>query len=418
MPPIDPHVCPNCLTERSSTFCPECGQKDQPLRQNTLFFLSSAFNEYLGIDGRLWLTLRLLFLKPGRLTSEHVRGRRARYLAPLRLYLSATVLFFFLLSVLDPAGKLEQQLVGSLRDSTATVSTRQRDIREQLALMEQGVSSAELAARSTSQSLDSLMTAFRADSAANVLADSGLADFRNWISDASEAVQDSEQERLDRVEENQGAARTRLEWQLGVLDSYPADSTVRPADLNDAAALLFPDTGDTMGVDLNVLGGARGGSLSRLSQARTGTERRQALVDLARGAIGIVPIVMFFVLPVFALALKLIYIRRDWYYSEHLIFALHNHAVAFIVFSLMAVAIGLDASGTLWSGGEDAVWADTLVNILMLALVLYFFLAQKHFYGQGWIKTAIKSMIVFAIYIVVIGFMAIILLLILASLFG
>jgi hypothetical protein len=361
------------------------------LRQSTLFFVRNAFNEYFGIDGRLWLTLRL--------------------------YLSATVLFFFILSVMDPVGKLERRLGGSMRDSTATVSTRQKDIREQLALKEQAVSGTEIVARSTSRRLDSVMTALRADSAAGAVADSAFTELSRRIDAASKAVEDSEQERLEEAERSRGTERTRLEWQLGVLDSYPPDSTVRTADLIDAAARLFPVAGDIEDLDLDILG-AEGGSLSRLKQARTSTERRQAFADLARGAIRFVPIVLFFVLPVFALALKLIYVRRDWYFSEHLIFALHNHAVAFLAFSLMAIAIGVDGSGTLWSGGEEAVWADTFVSLLGLALLLYFFVAQKQFYGQGWIKTAVKSLVVFVTYIMGIGLMAIILLAILALMFG
>jgi len=46
------------------------------------------------VDGRLWQTLFLLLLRPGRLTQEYFAERRTRYLPPVRLYLVLSVLFF------------------------------------------------------------------------------------------------------------------------------------------------------------------------------------------------------------------------------------------------------------------------------------------------------------------------------------
>lgn len=50
--------------------------------------------KYFGIEGRLPLTLKQLFLHPGALTVDYLEGRRQRYISPLRLYLSISVLFF------------------------------------------------------------------------------------------------------------------------------------------------------------------------------------------------------------------------------------------------------------------------------------------------------------------------------------
>jgi hypothetical protein len=40
-------------------------------------------------------TIALLILKPWRLTNEFLAGKRVRYVNPLRLYLLASILFFF-----------------------------------------------------------------------------------------------------------------------------------------------------------------------------------------------------------------------------------------------------------------------------------------------------------------------------------
>src|SRR6056297_1500902 len=100
-------VCSNCGVSFAGSYCPSCGQKATTLRQPVHRFLRDAITEYFGIDGRLWASLWVLLTKPGRLTQEYLAGRRIRHLRPLRLYLTSTLLFFFLLAVFDPVGKLE-----------------------------------------------------------------------------------------------------------------------------------------------------------------------------------------------------------------------------------------------------------------------------------------------------------------------
>jgi hypothetical protein len=63
--------------------------------------------QFLQWDGRLGTTFRLLVTQPGALTTEYVAGRRMRYLSPLRLYLTCSVLFFFLAAVVPESPTVE-----------------------------------------------------------------------------------------------------------------------------------------------------------------------------------------------------------------------------------------------------------------------------------------------------------------------
>ena len=96
--PEPPSACANCGAALAGRYCSACGQKDQPLRQPIHRVAIDTATEVLGIDGRLWRTLGRLVL-PGRLTRDYLDGRRARYVRPLRLYLLATLLIFFLVTV-------------------------------------------------------------------------------------------------------------------------------------------------------------------------------------------------------------------------------------------------------------------------------------------------------------------------------
>ena len=93
-------ACRNCGTQAPLKFCPECGQ-ETTLHPPTLGeFLHEFVGHYVALEGALWRTLRLLVLKPGRLTREYLAGRRKQYVLPLRLYLTASFLFFLVLKLM------------------------------------------------------------------------------------------------------------------------------------------------------------------------------------------------------------------------------------------------------------------------------------------------------------------------------
>jgi hypothetical protein len=67
-------------------------------------FAHEATHELLHLDGgKIPKTVKLLVLQPGQLTRDFVEGRRARYISPLRLYLTFSLLFFAL-AALNPRG--------------------------------------------------------------------------------------------------------------------------------------------------------------------------------------------------------------------------------------------------------------------------------------------------------------------------
>jgi len=68
-------------------------------------FLHEFVGHYVALEGALWTSLRLLLLRPGGLTREYLAGRRRRYVLPLRLYLSASFLFFLVLKLVPSAGE-------------------------------------------------------------------------------------------------------------------------------------------------------------------------------------------------------------------------------------------------------------------------------------------------------------------------
>jgi hypothetical protein len=87
--------CATCNAELRGDYCHACGEKAQRDPPTLVRFISELLGELLDTDGRVIRTLRLLVLRPGRLTAEYVRGRHKRYLSPAAVFILMNVLFFF-----------------------------------------------------------------------------------------------------------------------------------------------------------------------------------------------------------------------------------------------------------------------------------------------------------------------------------
>lgn len=73
-----------------------------------LEFVHEWLGHYVAVEGALLRTLKALLFQPGLLAADFIAGRRARYVGPLRLYLTASVLSFLLLSWITPQFKIVQ----------------------------------------------------------------------------------------------------------------------------------------------------------------------------------------------------------------------------------------------------------------------------------------------------------------------
>ena len=104
MTPAGERVCPNCGRDRPESFCPRCGQSDRDYARSLRSVAGEFVRETFELDSRLFRTLKLLIFRPGSLTREFSRNRRAGVVSPVRLYIFASFIFFFLLSLLGDFG--------------------------------------------------------------------------------------------------------------------------------------------------------------------------------------------------------------------------------------------------------------------------------------------------------------------------
>lgn len=87
--------CRNCGKPVSGRYCDHCGQLAASFHRPIWSLLTETLSDTLALDGRLSRTMPLLLFRPGRLTQQYTSGMRARYVPPFRLFLLASLIFFF-----------------------------------------------------------------------------------------------------------------------------------------------------------------------------------------------------------------------------------------------------------------------------------------------------------------------------------
>jgi len=131
---------------------------------------------------------------------------------------------------------------------------------------------------------------------------------------------------------------------------------------------------------------------------RVGNEVKEKIDELAawdgekiaqklRGGIsGKMSKAMFFLLPLFALLLKVLFVGSGRYYIEHLVFALHFHSFCFVALLVPAL-----------------VSREQVGLIAMIWILVYLLVALRRVYGQSWPRSVAKYVALVASYGMLLG---------------
>lgn len=320
----DSDQCKNCeeYFDASFDYCPYCGQETADnLTFGVLF--SNTISNYFSIDARFFKSFIPLMTKPGVLARRFVDGKRLSYLHPAQFYLFISVVFFFIFSF-------------TIRKADNEVSKA----------LELGFDK-EL-------SLDSLSAEI--DSAGVEAAKNGLKENQLHI-----GMSDAEIEAIDSVVTGaEGISTASWSFKKEVLDSLIASGAPQAEKLK------------AMGQDedAGVFSTKVYAQLLKLYEQRGGGIL-QALYDT-------IPIAMFFLLPLFALLLKLVYWRRGTF-AHHLVFSFYFFTFLFTTFCVLILANKFL---------EIPDWVHVLV---FLSFVIYLMLALRAFYKSHWLGAFIKA---------------------------
>ena len=369
-PPPPAAHCLNCGNARPSSFCALCGQNDRSYVRGLATVGWEFCREAFEVDSRLLQTLKLLLFKPGSLTSEFSRNRRARYMSPIRLYLFTSFLFVLVLSFAMP---------DSFEEGLGVMGTDP----EESSPEGEGVPGANLQVSGRTTLSDAELRAMKAalgpaqgrklddilGRADDHVSKGAVIALRGLVSPAvrteSDPVGLGPLEVLMRPDSAGAAPREQ------------ADSAVTlPAAPEESASPEEPASQDEPG---------RPNLLVRMFLS--------SLIDLfhdpevfVQRVIGNLPIAMFFLLPFLALALSVCYARKKRFFVEHLVFGMHNQTFSFLCL----------AAALLTSAGPIGRWFLLFFTVVPQ---MYYLIALRRFYRDGWIRTLIKGSIVWWLYL-------------------
>ena len=132
--------CVSCDAPLSGSYCARCGERRPDRSHLTISsFLHRTFEEVADFEhSKLITTLRLLFFRPGYLTTEFLRGAVKPYLGPVKLYVTAFALSLFLYTIYRPAAVYDvhsfiaRDAGGSWQRKIAAVAQKRKSTDEQM----------------------------------------------------------------------------------------------------------------------------------------------------------------------------------------------------------------------------------------------------------------------------------------------
>jgi len=433
-------LCANCGAELLGPHCYSCGQPVKGMVRHLGSILHDVLDTVFNIDSRIFRTILPLFLKPGYLSNEYFAGRRVRYVTPFRLYFFLSVAAFLLIQIgLDASLDMARDMVrlsGAMTEiasaPTASEVVRLRDA--ELAKLAQQRSEKDVDAdklkqldseeRQLRKQVDKRLAKLeaRANEAAAPKAEAAKADATTpeaatqpdaatkpdaaakspAISKPDAAIPPAASakapavaapelppeavEAIRKSGQNPDEVRAAVRDAIAAAHSKHDDSEEMNFEINGVP--WDPKTHpihvgwlpEFVNVKLNAAMGRMKENVARIKQ-----DPKPFILD----TFGVLPQVLFVLMPLFALLLKVFFIFKRRLYMEHLIVALHSHS--FIFLSMIFITLGLLARG--WAH-TNATWLEWPLGWALFALwwwlPIYLFLMQKRVYRQGWFFTTVK----------------------------
>lgn len=335
LPKIKNANCLNCRFpfQGHEIFCPECGQKNKLAKITLGSFLNEVFKGFTSWDAKFWKTILPLLIKPGKVTKDYIKGKRTRYVNPFRFYIITSIIFFLLIGVYN---KL-QDIKGLEKKASVVKKKKKQEL--------------------TTQQIDSIKNNLDTtlDNIPFVRIDSTAR--QRMYEDALKDAKDTSNN------------KSKINFTLvkgSLIDKFMIFERKHGALSIDEAldSLQYQKT------SLNRFLYDRAKTANNIAKEKNGWQK------FLKNNISNVSVSLFVLLPIFALFLKLFYIRRKYTYVEHLLFVFHTQTVFFI---LLIVFLLLSISGL-----------QPNLGLFLLFFLIYLFIAMKKFYNQGFFKTFVK----------------------------
>jgi len=315
--------CENCGALLTGRWCSQCGQAAIDYRRSFRHVIVDALDSFLNFESKFFATIGWLIARPWHLTNQFLAGRRVRYVHPLRLYLLVSILFFFVVNY----------WAKSIHADPSKLSAEDR---------------ADIATELNDPDIPPAAKA-RIRSALNA---KGLTQPKAQTSPSPE---------------------TAVTPQPSVIAS-PSPSVTSPSPSGDFRPLVQFDKPPSDRFEK---------WLEQRAKEKMGEHGSKMALFIAT-LFNNLPYMMLCCIPLFALVLKVLYVRKRIFYIDHLVYALHIHSFAYLAIMLIVlITIGLNRS-------IPGIFAGWIIAALWITFAVQVFLSIRRVYRQGWFFTVFK----------------------------
>jgi len=320
--------CLNCGALVQGRFCQTCGQENVVPHETFTHMVKHFVFDIFHFDSKFFDSMKFLFMKPGFLPQEYIKGRRVRYLNPVKKYVFTSAIFFLFFFGFFING----EIVSFESDKPLTTEKKANLV--------------EKAQNELKKNPDS----------------------KKWKKALVDLSDTSKVSSADNTSKNTGNI-----------------------SLFDFGERKYQSLKEYDSIQKQLPASAKDGWLKRIIQKKNiklnekyKKDPRTVSEKLSQTFLHNLPYLLFLSLPLFALILKLLYFRRKkFFYVDHGIFSIYHYIFTFF---LLLIVFAVDKISKLT--GYDSL--DYLTLFLFLSGGVYLYLSMKRFYGQGHPKTILK----------------------------
>ena len=369
--------CSNCRHSfENAEFCPKCGQKNTDGRISIKEFFSVVFQTVFNLESKLFQTIRDIF-SPGKLTNEWFKGRHKPYFHPVRLFIVTALL---LIAALSPFISEDIPFMTDDYEEAKRETYRKEFVKEidNYAVLYLKDKKAKMVLDSLAKTLRDGRVNSGRKTMINYGNKNGLPDFKDKSPEEIMAYYKDEfgNELADSII-NVIKSKRRLIQDSFQLINLVGDVLNHNISNEDFLDLTPAQIADKYQIE---------GFFKRL-HFRQRLRLQKSGKNLFPFVLGNSLWVALLMMPFLAIILKLLYIRRDYYYVEHLIFSFHAHSFAFILFAIICIFM-------------KTVYLHPLIVVFgFFVLFIYLYKSLRKVYKQGGLKTISKLLLANIVYL-------------------
>ena len=331
--------CLNCGTplDLSDVYCSYCGQLNTTKQLSLKDFFGEFIGSVLTYDSRLRYTIKDLLFKPGRITANYVKGQRLKYANPFRFFLSVSIVYF-----------LVQSLISTLTNtSVMTVNgSTDRDTIDSIL-------------KPTNQNIVALN---------DELLKNDIEVKDDMIVIANDTIPIKNETEADDYVYKSEATLDTLSWVDGAIERFMTyRKFYKKSEIKNSSQAL--DSLKHNNTRFNRWMYQKNEVVDRVYDNPYG---------FLNYLLGKVPFFLFFFAPILAFFFWLIYSKKKHSYMEHIVFIFH--IFSFIFLALLICLI------------PDTFLGDAIFSGIVFSLIgpFYFYKALHNFYKQGRLLTILK----------------------------